>query len=257
MFEKLSIKEIKDLIENVEKDEYLNYIDKLRMDKREGVKKLALKLAKKLDKIEKENKRLLNITRWERYLSEKGYEFIAGIDEAGRGPLAGPVVAAAVILKKGSMIKYVDDSKKLSKEKREELFIKIKEESLSYGVGIVENDVIDEINILNATKLAMKKAIENLKQKPDFLILDAVELKDISIPQKSMIKGDSNSLSVAAASIIAKVTRDSIMKEYAQKFPMYAFEQHKGYGTNTHYDALRIHGLCSIHRKTFLKNIIK
>lgn len=189
---------------------------------------------------------------------------IGGIDEAGRGPLAGPVVAACVVLGENFDIVGIDDSKKLSPKKREELFEKITSKALAYGIGIEDNNVIDEINILQATMRAMKTAAFEtnrvLKEKTGkdgikLLLLDAVSLKDIDIRQEPVIKGDAKSLSIAAASIIAKVTRDRIMTEYHEKYPYYGFDSNKGYGTKAHYEGINNHGITPIHRKTFLKNL--
>ena len=187
---------------------------------------------------------------------QKGYTYIGGIDEAGRGPLAGPVVAAVVVFKPGTKIEGINDSKKLSEAKRDELFDIIKEQALDYGIGIVQKDEIDEYNILNATYMAMKKAINCLKKTPDYLLVDAAHVPDVNIDQKSIIKGDSKSISIAAASILAKVTRDSLMYEYDKMYPEYGFASHKGYGTDQHYKAIREHGITPIHRKSFLKNIL-
>ncbi|MBS5335364.1 MAG: ribonuclease HII [Anaerovoracaceae bacterium] len=189
---------------------------------------------------------------------------IGGIDEAGRGPLAGPVVAACVVLGEKFDIVGIDDSKKLSPKKREELFEKITSKALAYGIGIEDNNVIDEINILQATMRAMKTAAfetnrvlkENTgKDGIKLLLLDAVSLRDIDIRQEPVIKGDAKSLSIAAASIIAKVTRDRIMTEYHEKYPYYGFDSNKGYGTKAHYEGINNHGITPIHRKTFLKNL--
>ena len=189
---------------------------------------------------------------------------LGGIDEAGRGPLAGPVVAACVVLGENFDVIGIDDSKKLSPQKREELFEKITSKALAYGIGIEDNNVIDKINILQATKKAMKtaatEAVKILKEKAYkdgimLLLLDAVSLKDIDIPQESVIKGDAKSLSIAAASIIAKVTRDRIMMKYHEKYPYYGIDSNKGYGTKAHYEGIENHGITPIHRKTFLKNL--
>lgn len=207
----------------------------------------------------------------ERFLVMKNFDdefrregiYIAGIDEAGRGPLAGPVVAACVILPRDFDVMGVDDSKKLSEKRREELFDKITAKALAYGVGIADNDVIDEINILQATKEAMKAALNEADQKlmektgkgVGCVLLDAVELKDVNLPQSPIVKGDSKSLSIAAASIIAKVTRDRIMLDYHVQYPFYGFDKNKGYGTKIHYEGLYKHGVTPIHRRTFLKNL--
>lgn len=251
-----SVKEINSIIENISTDEYLKYIDILKDDERKSVKNIAVKLAKKLDKMRAENERLEMINIFENEGYEKGFTYIGGIDEAGRGPLAGPVVAAVVVFKAGTKIEGINDSKKLSEAKRDELFEIIKEEALDYGIGIVQKDEIDEYNILNATYMAMKKAVNCLKQKPDYLLVDAAHIPDVDIEQKSIIKGDSKSISIAAASILAKVTRDSIMYEYDKMYPEYGFASHKGYGTDQHYKAIREHGITSIHRRSFLKNIL-
>lgn len=251
-----SIKEIKEIIENINPNEYLEYIEILKNDERKSVKDLAVKLAKKLDNIRKEEERLELINLYENEGYRNGYTYIGGIDEAGRGPLAGPVVAAVVVFKPGTKIEGINDSKKLSEAKREELFDIIKEQALDYGIGIVNNEDIDEINILNATYLAMKKAINCLKNTPDYLLIDAATIPGIDIDQKPIIKGDSKSISIAAASILAKVTRDNIMYQYDEMFPEYGFKSHKGYGTKEHYEAIEKYGITRIHRKSFLKNVL-
>lgn len=213
-----------------------------------------------MTKEEREQKarlRLAEMKQIEEELYSGGIRNIAGIDEVGRGPLAGPVVAAAVILPKDFAILGVDDSKKLTEKKREELYDLITECAISYSIGIMDNNIIDEINILEATKLAMKQAIEGLATKPDYILIDALTLKDIIIPQRGIIKGDSLSVSIAAASIIAKVTRDRMMDKYHQKFPYYAFDQNKGYGTKAHYEGIDGYGICELHRRSFLKNYLE
>ena len=182
----------------------------------------------------------------------EGYKFVAGVDEVGRGCLAGPVVAGAVILDGTKPLPVgLNDSKKISKKKRELIAEEIKENALAYAVGQIEADEIDQINILEATKKAMKLAVRNLSVKADFLLIDALELKDVSLPQKGIIRGDSISASIAAASIIAKVYRDNLMKDYAKTYPEYSFERHAGYGTKVHFEAIKIHGATEIHRKSF------
>jgi ribonuclease HII len=205
---------------------------------------------------EKEIERLDKMLEYENELYEKGYSLIAGVDEAGRGPLCGPVVAAAVILKKDSHIAGVNDSKKLSEKKREELYEKITNEALAYAVGIVDEKTIDKINILEATRLAMKQAVEGLKILPEYVLVDAEKKVPISIPFSPIIKGDAKSESIAAASIIAKVTRDRLMQTEALKYPEYNFNKNKGYGTRDHILAIKEHGLCPIHRVTFCKKFI-
>ena len=205
---------------------------------------------------EKEEARLVELSKFEREYNEKGYEFIAGIDEAGRGPLAGPVVAAAVVLPKGCLIEGVNDSKKISEKKREKLYDEIIEKAIAWGVGIKDNNVIDDINILEATRLAMHEAVHNLQKKPDFVFIDAEKKVDTdNIPYLPIVKGDALSISIAAASIIAKVTRDRMMREYDKEYPEYGFEKHKGYGTKMHVEAIKTNGLTPIHRKSFTKKI--
>ncbi len=195
----------------------------------------------------------MDIYQYDESLREKGFLRIAGIDEAGRGPLAGPVVAAAVSLKKGLTIDGLRDSKKVPEVERESLFKEIHNSALEIGVGIVGPEDIDRLNILGATRLAMKCAVENLSTPPDILIIDAVSLPSVPIKQLSPIKGESVSASVAAASIIAKVTRDNIMLDYHRQYPNYHFRTHKGYATKKHLEMLRLYGPCPIHRKSFFR----
>lgn len=209
----------------------------------------------KAERIEKEKRMLQEMLVYERELYGQGVRAIAGIDEVGRGPLAGPVVAAAVILPEDFDLPGVNDSKKMSEKRREELFVKIKERAVAWSIGMADCRTIDEINILQATKLAMAEAVGSLSVRPDHLLIDAVKLEGIDIPQTSIIKGDEKSVSVAAASILAKVTRDHMMVEYAKEFPGYAFEKNKGYGTKAHYEGIEKQGICPIHRKTFLKKL--
>lgn len=207
---------------------------------------------------EKEIERLTLLKQEEVKLYENNIEYICGIDEAGRGPLAGPVVVGAVILPKDSFIEGVNDSKKISEKKREKIYEQIIEEAISYSVGIVDQKKIDEINILNATKLGVKIALEGLKQKPDVIMIDALNNMDtLGIPYISVIKGDAKNYSIAAASIIAKVTRDRIMKEWDEVYPIYGFSKHKGYGTAEHIRILKENGPCVLHRKSFIKNFVK
>ncbi len=215
----------------------------------------------------KELERLTEIKKIEEELYINGTKSIAGIDEAGRGPLAGPVVVACVVMPRDSMIEGVNDSKKVSEKKREKLYEEITKEALGYGVGIISQEEIDKINILNATKEGLTLAIKNLEkdlqeknrdfQKPEIILVDALTKIDTDhIPYRSIIKGDSKSYSIAAASIIAKVTRDRIMRQWDEVYPMYGFEKHKGYGTAAHIAAIKEYGLCPLHRRSFVKNIV-
>lgn len=205
----------------------------------------------------KEEERLIELKKIELELHKKGFKNLCGIDEAGRGPLAGPVVVAGVIMPEDSMIEGVNDSKKVSEKKRELLYDKIIEEALAYSVAIIGQDVIDEINILNATKSGVTKVIEELDVKPDLILIDALEHIDTKgIPYESIIKGDAKCYSISAASIIAKVTRDRIMREWDNVYPQYGFIQHKGYGTAKHIAAIKEYGLCPIHRRSFTKKFV-
>lgn len=206
---------------------------------------------------EKEIERLNLLKEFENKLYSEGLKYIAGIDEAGRGPLAGPVVVGIAIMKPNSFIEGVNDSKKISEKKRELLYEQITNEAIDWSVGIVDQNEIDEINILNATKKALHMAITNLKIKPDRILVDALEHIDTcGIPYTSIIKGDAKVYSISAASIIAKVTRDRMMKEYDEIYPEYGFAGHKGYGTAKHIQAIKAYGPCPLHRKTFIKNFI-
>ncbi len=191
------------------------------------------------------------MTSFEKALYSSGFRLICGIDEAGRGPLAGPVVAAAVVLPTGSLLPGLRDSKKLSPRQRDRFFDKITQTALSIGIGIIENETIDEINIYQATLLAMRKGVRTLHLKPDYLLIDAMTLPEFDIPQKAIIHGDDLSISIAAASVIAKVTRDRLMLQYHEIFPDYRFNRHKGYGTPEHIQKIKDFGPCSLHRKTF------
>jgi len=206
---------------------------------------------------EKEQERLEKLKEIEKDLYEKGIKKICGIDEAGRGPLAGPVVVAAVIMPEDSMLEGVNDSKKVSEKKREKLYDEITSSAIAWGVGIIDQKEIDEINILNATKKGLTTALSELTQKPDIILVDALTRIDtLGIPYQSIIKGDAKSYSIAAASIIAKVTRDRIMKQWDEIYPEYGFEKHKGYGTKAHIEVIKNQGVCPIHRRTFVKNFI-
>ena len=206
---------------------------------------------------EKELERLNILKEIENTLHANGDKYICGIDEAGRGPLAGPVVVAAVIMPEDSMIEGVNDSKKVSEKKRETLYDQIIKEAIAYGVGIIAQKEIDEINILNATKKGLTTAVKSLKVRPDRIIVDALDKIDTDgIPYTPIIKGDAKCYSIAAASIIAKVTRDRIMREWDEVYPQYGFEKHKGYGTKAHIEAIKEYGPTPLHRKSFIKNFI-
>lgn len=206
---------------------------------------------------EKELERLTKIKEIEKDLYNKGFNNICGIDEAGRGPLAGPVVVAGVIMPKDSMIEGVNDSKKVSEKKREKLYDLIIEEAISYSVAIIGQDVIDDINILNATKEGVTKVVDELDVKPDLIIIDALDhINTRGIPYEPIIKGDAKCYNIAAASILAKVTRDRIMREWDEVYPQYGFVQHKGYGTAKHIQAIKEYGLTPIHRRSFTKKFV-
>ncbi|MGT2843763.1 ribonuclease HII [Streptococcus hongkongensis] len=250
----LTIKEIKQQLEDIN-DLSNPLFATFDTDSRAGVKKASEARKKAIQAILDEDQRLENMLRYEKALYAQGYQAIAGIDEVGRGPLAGPVVAACVILPKNCKITGLNDSKKIPKSKHETIYNQVVEQALAIGIGLMTNEVIDEVNIYQATKLAMQAAINNLQGqgevlKPDFLLIDAMQL-DNSIPQKSIIKGDANSLSIAAASIVAKVTRDRLMADYDKAYPGYDFAKNAGYGTKTHLEGLRNLGVTEIHRQTF------
>jgi ribonuclease HII len=224
------------------------------MSDNEKLTKKELAEIKRQEKLQKEYERIEALRAFEKEYSCCNY--ICGIDEAGRGPLAGPVVAGAVVLPKDARILYINDSKKLSEKKRDELFDVILKEAVSVGIGIIPAERIDEINILQATYEAMREAINKLNVTPDILFNDAVTIPGVKIPQLPIIKGDAKSISIGAASIMAKVTRDRMMVEYDCLYPEYGFAKHKGYGTKQHTDAILEYGPCPIHRHTFLKNLL-
>lgn len=230
------------------------FVDKYQTDSREGVQKILQIAERKIEKLDVEKCRIWKLTEFERKYQEKG--FICGIDEVGRGPLAGPVVAGAVILPADCQILYINDSKKLTAAKREELYDIIIREAVSYGIGMVTPQRIDEINILQATYEAMRQAIAKLNPQPNLLLNDAVTIPQVTIPQVPIIKGDAKSISIGAASIIAKVTRDRLMEEYDQILPEYGFASNKGYGSQAHIQALKKYGPSLIHRKSFIGHFV-
>lgn len=223
----------------------------LMQDERSGVRKLAQTLLRRREQQLAERMRVQRMLAYEEEAYAKGYRCIAGIDEAGRGPLAGPVVAAAVILPREMLLSGIDDSKKLSQQKREELYEQICNAALSYGIGVVDAAYIDRYNILQATYEAMRQALHHLTLRPDLLLIDALTLPHVDMEQWPIIKGDAASQSIAAASILAKVTRDHMMRAYAQQYPEYGFERHMGYGTAEHLAALKKYGPTPLHRQTF------
>lgn len=248
------ISEIKRAFEEADVTDIPRVCEMFKNDERSGVIKLIEKYDKIYVKYLDELKRMEKMKEYENKYSE--YEFIAGIDEVGRGPLAGPVVTCAVILPKDCNILYINDSKKLTEKKREELYDEIMAQAIAVGIGIEEHTVIDDINILQATYSAMRKAIAALEVKPDLLLNDAVKIPGVDIPQVPIIKGDAKSISIAAASIIAKVTRDRMMMEYDKIYPGYDFAGNKGYGAPVHLEALKKIGPSPIHRHSFIKNLL-
>ena len=249
-----SISDINNILKNLSVKELNSFIMEFNVDERQGVKKLVAKAQKMLEKYELELQRTYKMGEFERKYSD--YEFICGIDEVGRGPLAGPVVAGAVILPKDDMILYLNDSKKLSEKKREMLYDEIMNRAVATGIGMASPARIDEINILQATYEAMRMAIDNLKVRPDILLNDAVTIPQVDILQVPIIKGDAKSISIAAASIIAKVTRDRLMVEYDKVLPGYDFASNKGYGTKAHIAGLKELGPTPIHRRSFIHNYV-
>lgn len=251
-----SISEIKEILSSCSMEALPEQLEKFEADSRKGVQNLLTSFRKKYDKHLQELARLEEILTYERGCWEAGYELVAGIDEVGRGPLAGPVVAAAVILPKECKIEGVNDSKKLSAKKREELYDIILEKALSYGIGIVSNERIDEINILQATYEAMREALSQLSPKADYILADAVTIPRVSTPQRGIIKGDAKSMSIGAASIVAKVYRDRLMEAFDEVYPGYGFGANKGYGSAEHIEGIKKLGITPIHRKTFVKNFL-
>lgn len=249
-----SLDSIKEELKAVSEKELPSFIEEYLSDERAGVQKIVDSARKKLALYQKELIRIDKMKEYERKYSD--YEYICGIDEVGRGPLAGPVVTGAVILPKDCDILYINDSKQLSEKKREELFDIIMEKAVAVELGFNSPERIDEINILQATLEAMRISVEKIKVKPSILLNDAVKIPGIDIPQISIIKGDAKSISIAAASIVAKVTRDRMMVEYDSLFPEYGFASNKGYGSAAHIDAIKKYGPTPIHRKSFIGNFV-
>ncbi len=250
----MGIGEIREIAKNATIEELREYIPVWEADERAGVIKIAESAKKKVAAFEKEAERTYAMQEYERKHAECRY--ICGIDEVGRGPLAGPVVAAAVILPKDVDIYYLNDSKQLSEKKREQLYEEIMEKAVAVGIGFADEKCIDEINILQADYVAMRMALSKLTVKPDILLNDAVTIPEVTIPQEAIIKGDAKSVSIAAASIVAKVTRDRYMVQMDSVYPGYDFASNKGYGSAKHIEALRNIGPCEIHRRTFIGNFV-
>lgn len=248
------IGEIKNELQAACESELPVFVETYGNDKRSGVQALVAKARKSIDVLEKEKQRTELMKKYEKEYASAGY--ICGIDEVGRGPLAGPVVAGAVILPKDCKILYLNDSKQLSGKKREELYDVIMRDAVAVGIGYASHERIDEINILQATYEAMRQAVNNLRIKPDILLNDAVTIPEVDIRQVPIIKGDAKSVSIAAASIVAKVTRDRLMVEYDKTYPEYHFAENKGYGAAAHIEALKKYGPTPIHRKSFIKNFV-
>lgn len=249
-----TINAIKEEYKNLKEGDYESFANEYADDERSQVKKIVESAQKKQNAYIKEVERMNMMFTFEREYSD--YEYICGVDEVGRGPLAGPVVAGAVILPKDCDLLYLNDSKQLSEKKREELYEKIMDKAVATGIGYGSPERIDEINILQADYEAMREAISKLSVAPTLLLNDAVTIPDVTIKQVPIIKGDAKSASIAAASIIAKVTRDRLMVEYAKVFPEYGFDSNKGYGSASHIEALKKYGPTAIHRRSFIKNFI-
>ena len=255
-FQNMTVKSIKELVANLNSERYQETIPQLKADARVAVQKLGLSLEKKLLAIVAETERIEKMKSLEASYYAKGIKRIGGIDEVGRGPLAGPVVTCVIVLKPDSHRLYVNDSKKLSQKMREHLCEQLLEDALDYAIGMVDNDTIDQINILNATKKAMTDSLTALKEPPELLLIDALQI-NTAIPQKSLIHGDAISYAIAAASIVAKVYRDNLMQIYHQEYPEYGFDHNMGYGTAAHIAALREYGPTPIHRKSFISNLVR
>ncbi|NMD69493.1 ribonuclease HII [Bacillus sp. DNRA2] len=248
--EKLTISQIEVRLKTIQENEQLDFIKILQEDDRKGVQQLLARWQKEQEHRKQLREKFLEMSQYEQKLRRQGYQYIAGIDEVGRGPLAGPVVAAAVILPENIYLPGVDDSKKLSEQRREELYAQITEQAIAYQVGIISAAEIDQINIYEATKKAMLACVAGLSTKPDFLLIDAMKLTT-PYPYEAIIKGDAKSISIAAASIVAKVTRDRMMKNLHEQYPDYGFVNNMGYGTKEHLEAIKTVGITSYHRKSF------
>ena len=249
MTEKYTISQIKELLSSIHSMEDPMF-QQLSLDMRKGVQTALKSCQKRIEKEQKRAEHFIEMQYYERLAYKEGASFIAGVDEVGRGPSAGPVVAAAVILPKNIEDLGFDDSKKLSASKREEIYRLIQEKAIAIGIGIVDADIIDQVNIYQASRLAMQQAVSELKIQPDYLLIDAMKI-DVNTPQIGIIKGDAKSISIAAASIVAKQVRDQMMQEFDELYPGYDFSNNAGYGTPKHLEGLKTKGICPIHRKTF------
>ena len=249
MTEKYNISQIKEILSSIHSIEDPMF-QQLSLDMRKGVQTALKSCQKRIEKEQKRAEYFIEMQYYERLAYQEGASFIAGVDEVGRGPLAGPVVAAAVILPKNIEDLGFDDSKKLSASKREEIYRLIQEKAIAIGIGIVDADIIDQVNIYQASRLAMQQAVSELKIQPDYLLIDAMKI-DVNTPQIGIIKGDAKSISIAAASIVAKQVRDQMMQEFDELYPGYDFSNNAGYGTPKHLEGLKSKGICPIHRKTF------
>ena len=257
MTEKYTISQIKEILSSIHSMEDPMF-QQLSLDMRKGVQTALKSCQKRIEKEQKRAEHFIEMQYYERLAYKEGANFIAGVDEVGRGPLAGPVVAAAVILPKNIEDLGFDDSKKLSASKREEIYRMIQEKAIAIGIGIVDVDIIDQVNIYQASRLAMQQAVSELKIQPDYLLIDAMKI-DVNTPQIGIIKGDAKSISIAAASIVAKQVRDQMMQEFDALYPGYDLSNNAGYGTPKHLEGLNIKGICPIHRKTFapIKDFLK
>ena len=249
MTEKYNISQIKEILSSIHSIEDPMF-QQLSLDMRKGVQTALKSCQKRIEKEQKRAEHFIEMQYYEKLAYQEGASFIAGVDEVGRGPLAGPVVAAAVILPKNIEDLGFDDSKKLSASKREEIYRLIQEKAIAIGIGIVDADIIDQVNIYQASRLAMQQAVSELKIQPDYLLIDAMKI-DVNTPQIGIIKGDAKSISIAAASIVAKQVRDQMMQEFDELYPGYDFSNNAGYGTPKHLEGLKVKGICPIHRKTF------
>ena len=249
MTEKYNISQIKEILSSIHSIEDPMF-QQLSLDMRKGVQTALKSCQKRIEKEQKRAEHFIEMQYYERLAYQEGASFIAGVDEVGRGPLAGPVVAAAVILPKNIEDLGFDDSKKLSASKREEIYRLIQEKAIAIGIGIVDADIIDQVNIYQASRLAMQQAVSELKIQPDYLLIDAMKI-DVNTPQIGIIKGDAKSISIAAASIVAKQVRDQMMQEFDELYPGYDFANNAGYGTAKHLEGLTLKGISPIHRKTF------